>query len=101
MIKPQKYTHLKTKLNSFFKEKPIKKAFLFGSNARNEATDDSDVDILVELDSNKMIGMIEYIKIINGLEEIFNKKVDLVTTDGVSPYIKPFIDNEKILIYEA
>lgn len=89
------------KVAVFFKGKPIKKAYLFGSYARNESKTDSDIDILVELDPSKIIGMIEYIKMIEGLENIFSRKVDLVTTDGLSAYIKPFIDKDKILIYEA
>ena len=93
--------NFETKIQGFFKGKPIKKAYLFGSYARNESTQNSDIDILVELDTTQTIGMIEYIKMIEGLENIFSRKVDLVSTDGLSAYIQPFIDNEKILIYEA
>jgi uncharacterized protein len=89
------------KIQVFFKGKPIKKAYLFGSFAQKKATKDSDIDILVELDPTKTIGMIEFIKMSDGLETIFKRKVDLVTTDGLSPYILPFVDKEKILIYEA
>lgn len=92
---------LATTIAAYFRNKPIRKAYLFGSMARNEATEASDVDILVELDSTQLIGMIEYIKIIEGLEELLGRKVDLVATDGLSPYLKPRIDREKVLIYEA
>jgi uncharacterized protein len=85
----------------FFKNKPIKKAFLFGSYARNEAQKGSDIDILIELDTTKTVGLIEYIKIKDSLEEILKLKVDLVSSDGVSPHILPFINQDKILIYEA
>jgi predicted nucleotidyltransferase len=95
------FENLKKKMGYYLKGKPVKKAFLFGSFVRNEQDKDSDIDILLELDSTKTIGMIEFIKLSDGLESIFNKKVDLVTTDGLSPFIKPFIDNEKVLIYEA
>jgi len=40
----------KIKLYNFFSGKPVKKAYLFGSYARNEARNNSDIDILVELD---------------------------------------------------
>ena len=89
------------KMQLFFKEKPIKKAYLFGSYARKTQDSNSDIDILVELDKTKLIGMIEYIKIMDGLENILNKKVDLVTSDSISPYLEPFINKDKILIYEA
>ena len=85
-------------LRKYFASKPIKKAYLFGSYARGEATPESDVDILAELEETTTIGMIEFIKIMDDLEDILKRKIDLVTTDGLSPYIKPFIDAEKILI---
>ncbi len=88
-------------LRKYLASKPIKKAYLFGSYARGEATPESDVDILAELDETKTIGMIEFIKIMDDLEDILKRKIDLVTTDGLSPNIKPFIDAERILIYEA
>ena len=34
------------------------------------------------------------------LEELINKKEDLLSRGGISKYIKPFIDKDKILIYE-
>ena len=92
---------IKTKLKGFWKDKPIKKAYLFGSIVRQELTPTSDIDILVELDGTKTVGMIEYIKITEELEKILSRKVDLVATDGLSPFIKPTIDREKLLIYEA
>ena len=39
-----------TQIQNFFHDKPVKKAYLFGSFARNEADEQSDIDILVELD---------------------------------------------------
>lgn len=90
---------IKTRLQGFWQDKPIRKAYLFGSAARGELTPQSDIDILVELDSTQLIGMIEYIKIMDALEELLGRKVDLVATDGLSPYIKPRIDREKLLIY--
>ena len=44
-------------LQQFFAGKPVKKAYLFGSYARNEAEKDSDIDLLVELDHSQPIGM--------------------------------------------
>jgi hypothetical protein len=67
-------------VKDYLASKPIKKAYLFGSYARGEATPESDVDILAELDETKTIGMIEFIKIMDDLEEILKRKVDLVTT---------------------
>ena len=86
-------------LQQFFSNKPVKKAYLFGSYARNEANSDSDVDILVELDYHQPIGM-KFFSYQPELEDLLNMKVDIVTTDGLSKYIRPLIDKDKIMIYE-
>jgi uncharacterized protein len=77
---------------------PVTRAYLFGSQARGEATPDSDVDVLVELENG--VSLFDFIRIKLDLEEILHKSVDLVSTGGLSPYIKPYIDKDKILIYE-
>lgn len=93
--------NIQSQLKGFWQDKPILKAYLFGSAVRDELTPQSDIDILVELDSTKLIGMIEYIKLIDALEKLLGRKVvHLVATDGLSPYSKPVIDKEKMLIYE-
>ncbi len=92
---------IRTKAAAFFRDKPIRRAFVFGSLARKEASEQSDLDILVELDATKMVGLIEYIRLSDDLETLFQRKVDLVAEDGLSPFIKPQVDREKILIYEA
>ena len=89
----------KLQLQLFFAAKPVKRAYLFGSTARNTATDDSDIDILVELDYSKHIGL-GFIQMIIDLEKLLKAKVDLVTADGLSKYVKPFVDKDKILLYE-
>lgn len=86
-------------LYQFFSDKPVKKAYLFGSYARNEADRNSDIDILLELDYEKPIGM-KFFGYQAELENLLDMKVDLVTTDGLSKYVKPLIDKDRILIYE-
>ena len=87
------------KIVNYFKNKPVKKAFLFGSVSRNENDDLSDVDILVELDYSQPIGL-GFVRMKLELEDLLKRKVDLLTSNSISKYIKPFIDSEKILIYE-
>ena len=86
-------------LQQFFARIPVKKAFLFGSSARDEADKHSDIDILVELDHCHPIGM-KFFGYQPELEQLLKKKIDLVTSEGLSKYVKPFIDRDKILIYE-
>lgn len=85
-------------IREYFKDKPINKAYIFGSNVRGESDDTSDIDILIELDHSKPIGL-KFVRMQLELEEILKKKVDLLTERSLSKYIKPYIENEKELIY--
>lgn len=72
---------------------------MFGSFARNEAGNESDLDILVELDHTLPIEM-KFFGFQADLEDLPIRKVDFITMDGLSNYVKPFVDKDKILIYE-
>ena len=82
----------------FFIDKPISKAYLFGSYASNEQTLESDVDILVDFE--KQANLFDLIRLQQNLSELLNLKVDLLTSKGVSKFILPYIEKDKILIYE-
>jgi hypothetical protein len=86
-------------IKNFFRNKPVKKAFLFGSYSRNTAVKESDIDILVELDYSRHIGL-EFVKMKIDLEDKLHKKVDLVSSQAISKYLLPFIEHDKQLIYE-
>jgi predicted nucleotidyltransferase len=90
--------HIKT-IRHFFSSLPVKKAYLFGSYSRNEADENSDIDILVELDHSTPIGL-RFFTYKDDLQNLLKKKVDIVSDEGTSKYIKPVIDKEKVLIYE-
>lgn len=77
----------------------MKRAYLFGSYAREKADNESDIDILVELDYSTHIGL-GFVKMKLDLEEALHKKVDLVSDQSISKHIIPFINQDKKLIYE-
>lgn len=85
-------------IKNYLKTRPVLKAYLFGSYVRNEADDQSDIDILVDLDYSQRIGL-QFIQMRIDLEKLLNTKVDLVSSNGLSQYIKPQVDHEKQLIY--
>lgn len=67
---------------------------LFGSYVRNEQSAQSDIDILVDFDSEKET-FDNYMALYDYLENLFAKeKIELVTLNGLSPYIGPKILNE-------
>lgn len=87
-------------LRRYFVNRPIRSAYIFGSYARKTAVRKrSDVDILVELDHSEPIGM-KFFGYQLELEELLKKKVDLVSADGLSRHVRPFVDQDKVLIYE-
>lgn len=85
-------------ISEYFKSRPVLKAYLFGSYVRGEADNESDVDILVDLDYSQKIGM-QFFQMKIDLEKLLNSKVDLVSSNGLSKYIRPLVDSEKQLIY--
>jgi len=85
-------------IKNYFKTRPVLKAYLFGSYVRGNANNESDIDILVDLDYSQRIGL-QFIQMKIDLEKLLNNKVDLVSSNGISKYIKPLIENEKRLIY--
>lgn len=86
-------------VRDYFSGQPVIKAYLFGSYSRNEADDNSDVDILVDLDYSKHIGL-GFVTMQSDLQQKLQKKIDLISSGGVSKYVKPFIERDKVLIYE-
>jgi hypothetical protein len=83
----------------YFKTQPVLKAWLFGSFARGEQKDGSDVDILVALDHSQVIGM-KFFGMYEDLKELLGRDVDLVTEDSLADFARQSVDNDKILIYE-
>lgn len=86
-------------IKRYFENKPVLKAYIFGSVAKSEETEESDIDILVDLDYSHKIGLL-FIQMKLDLEILLHKQVDLVSSNGLSPFIKSQIEKEKKLIYE-
>lgn len=91
-------SHQLQTVRTFLEKKPIARAYLFGSQARQEAGADSDVDVLVDLESG--VTLFEFARMQSELEELLARKVDLVSSQGLNPRLQPYIDRDKRLIYE-
>ncbi|MCX6750079.1 MAG: nucleotidyltransferase family protein [Candidatus Pacearchaeota archaeon] len=77
------------------KKNNVKKAGIFGSYARGEEEKDSDIDILIE--PPKGIGF-GFAGIEIQLTKALKKKIDLVSYNGLSPYLRDNILNQEIKI---
>ena len=66
---------------------------LFGSFVRNEQKNNSDIDLVVEFKDGKK-NYNNFIHLAFYLDELLGRKVELVTPQSISPYIKPYIMQE-------
>lgn len=95
---------IKQTVTDYFKDKPVKKVYLFGSYARGEADKDSDVDLLVDLDTSKPIGL-NFYSWDSDLERAFAKKTDVLANAQRPEHTSNWrfierINREKVLLYE-
>ena len=87
----------KEKIIEICKRNDISYCALFGSFARGEATEKSDIDLLVRFSKPK--GW-DWISAALEIEDALGKKVDLVTENALSPYIKDNVFRDLQVIYE-
>ena len=76
---------------NILKEYGVKRLGLFGSYVKNTADADSDIDLIVELEE---LSFDRYMGLRIFLEDVFEKKVDLVIADSVKPRLQPYIEKE-------
>jgi len=84
----------------YFKTQPIVKAWLFGSFARGEETPLSDVDLLVVYDDKVRVSLLKHSAMINDLEDLLDRPVDLVEDGTLLPFAVESANRDKKLIYE-
>jgi predicted nucleotidyltransferase len=81
----------------------INRLAVFGSTVRGEATSKSDLDLLIRLKPSgkrPKLGLFKLMEIEEALAKKLGRDVDLVTEDSLSPYIRPYVEKEKVVIYE-
>jgi len=81
----------------------VKHLYVFGSVLNNKFSAESDIDLLVEINSSDPIDYAEnYFSLKFELEELLNRSIDLLEDRALkNPYLKKNIDNSKTLIYAA
>lgn len=86
-------------IKTYFRTRPVLKAFVYGSYVRGKVDPDTDLDLLVELDYSQPIGL-QFVQMKTDLEGMLSTHVNLLSLNGVSEHLKPVIEYEKKLIYE-
>ena len=74
-------------------------AALFGSVARDEARQDSDIDIMVELDPKAPIGVYEYVAITHFIGDLFPQPVDVAERGALKPHVLPAADRDALYAF--
>ncbi|CAB3290140.1 DNA polymerase beta domain protein region [Methanocaldococcus lauensis] len=85
---------IKAKIIPILLKHGVKRASIFGSYARGEQKDTSDVDILVEFGKGK--SLLDLVRLKYELEEVLGKKVDLLTYNSIHPLLKDRILKEAV-----
>ena len=86
-------------ISNFFTDKPVLRAYVFGSYARGDADEKSDIDLLIDWDYSQPIGW-SYVSAWRELKEKLNKEVDFVSVKWIDPSIEKVINRDKQLVYE-
>ena len=84
----------------YFKTQPVLKAWLFGSFARDEESEMSDVDLLVQFDHSTPIGLFAYARMDRELADRLGRHVDLVEEGTLRPAVAAAAQKDMKMIYE-
>lgn len=87
----------------------IPAVYLFGSYARGQANENSDVDVLIEREGSAIKSLFDLGAFYNELNESLGKSIDVVTTDSIdqpdakrrTPWFLEDIQKERVIIYEG
>ena len=87
---------IKQRIIPVLRQHDVVRAAIFGSFARGEAKEDSDLDVLVELPRSK--SLFDFVALKLDLEEALGRKVDVVEYSTLHPLVKDRILNEQVII---
>jgi uncharacterized protein len=72
----------------------VRHAALFGSFARGESKRTSDIDILIELDPEALVGLYEYAGITQYLEDLFPVRIDVANRSTLKALVRPSVERD-------
>lgn len=96
-VKEEVLTKLKEHLSEIRDRFGVERIGIFGSVSRGDDTSESDVDVLISFQEGRMT-FTNLVYLGDYLEELFCRRVDLLTEDGISKYMRPYIEKEVIVV---
>lgn len=88
-----------SKLVEICRQNDVSRIGVFGSMARGEATEQSDIDLIVEFSKRK--SLLALVALERQMSETLGRRVDLLTEAAISPYLRDAIMNDLQVLYEA
>ena len=95
-MKKDQIDEIKKTLIDVLREHEVKKAALFGSIVRGEATEESDIDLLIEFEGRKSLLDLAGLKL--DLQELLRRRVDVLTYKSLHPLLRERILSEQEVI---
>ena len=95
-MKEDQIEEIKKTLIEVLRKHGVKKAALFGSIVRGEATEESDIDLLIEFEGRKSLLDLAGLK--SDLQELLRRRVDVLTYKSIHPLLKERILSEQEVI---
>jgi uncharacterized protein len=87
------------KLQEICRSSDVEMVGVFGSMARGEATEQSDIDLLVKFSKRK--SLLEMVKLEREISTAVGRNVDLLTESAISPYLRDRVKRELRVLYGA
>ena len=85
-----------TRSRDKLREHGVRHISLFGSTSRDQATPQSDVDLLVEFDPDANVGLFDFVGLLDHLSDVMDTRIDLATPDALRPEMRAEIIAEAI-----
>ena len=80
-------------------QRGVVRAAVFGSTVRGDATPESDVDVLVDIDPAANIGVYEYVALTRFVSELFPARVDVANHATLKPHVRPSAERDAIYAF--
>lgn len=74
-------------------------AALFGSRARGDEQTDSDIDIMIDIEPSRAMGVFEYVGIVHSIEDMFPLRVDVADRMQMKPHVRPSAEREAVYAF--
>lgn len=88
---------IRQKAAPLLKRAGVTRSSVFGSVARGEARDDSDIDLLIEFE--RKMTLLDLVGLEQDLEDVLGRKVDIVTRRSIYPPLKKYIEKDEVAIF--